>query len=76
MKNKISAQIQERNDLISMKSHQLLAVYLEALVSEKKKNGINSFFSDISHQNIIKTWTSDRLAEVQGATKVTVQGKE
>lgn len=27
-------------------------------------------------KKMIKTWTSDRLAEVQGATKVTVQGKK
>lgn len=31
---------------------------------------------DTSHQKIIKTWTSDKLAEVEGANKVTVQGRE
>lgn len=29
---------------------------------------------EISHEKIIKTWSSDRLAEVEGATKVTKKG--
>ena len=72
--NKISAQIQERNYPPQRKpsaENMFTGVNLKALVPKR-----DQIFSDIYHQKIIKTWTSDRLAEVQGATKVTVQGKE
>lgn len=68
--NKISAQIQERNDPSQSKPSAKTWLLLEILRPLSQKNQL---LSDICNQKITNTWTSDRLAEVQGA-KVTVRG--
>lgn len=69
-KNKISAQIQERNDPPQWKpsaKNMVTGVNVKALVPK---------VSTLQWEFSSKDLDLDRLAEVQGATKVTVQGKE
>lgn len=71
--NKISAQV--KKEIIHLnESHQLKRGYWWKSQGPCPKS--YQLLSDISYQQFIKNWTSDRLVEVQGANKVTVQGKE
>lgn len=70
---KTKSQHKSKKEIIHLnESHQLkhTGVKLKALVP--KVSTLQRYFSWKDYQD----WTSDRLAEVQGATKVTVQGKE